>query len=197
MNEKPKEPEEIEDITPYKNAEFEAFVLWSSIPLIVRSIYQADSSEGKLKAGKKLGELGFDIEEVLLRKLLDCKTQKEFAKAFEVHFTTLSEWKQKKYYKKKVEAMTDDVCVLQYKKDVKFSFIQKTIEEGDAPRVKLFHQLYDDFADKKVTEITGSGGTDLFEHSDISNEELNRRIKVLVKRFEGGLDEAEQKEQDE
>jgi len=195
MNEKPKQPEIVEDITPYKTAEFEAFVLWISIPGIVRKTYNLSNEAGERIGIERVRDFGFDVDDTLLKTLLEIKTQSEFAKKFDVNMGTLSEWKHTTYYKKCIAAMIDETCVQRYKKEIDFVFTQKTIKEADAPRVKLWYQLFQDYSDKVVNEVTGPDGADIFEHADVSNEELDRRIKKLIGRLEGGSSEEEQKEE--
>lgn len=63
----------------YKSAEFQAYIIWKSLPAILRS--QGMSTMNK-----------FGIDDELSMSLLEIKTQTEFAKRFKIKIGTCTEW---------------------------------------------------------------------------------------------------------
>jgi hypothetical protein len=131
------------DKKPYKEQDYEMFILWKSLPSLIR--------------GKPKEELqrawGFHDEVIL--ELLQIKTNVEFAKKFNIKGpNTLTEWQKLPDYQDRVSASWKS-WMKKATPDVNASFIRKTIQEGDAPRFKLFHQIAEGFTEK--IEANGKG----------------------------------------
>ena len=118
---------------------FEAYAIWSSIPLALR----------RLKP-QQLEGLGIDTDDELLSKLINIRTKTQFAKEFNIDRGNLSDWEKREDFQKRVEELNMKNNVLRYKKDIDFKFTRKTIQEADAARVKLWKQLYEGW--KETTE---------------------------------------------
>ncbi len=120
------EKKELEDIK--KTKEFKMFFIWQSMP----SVYF-----GKTPA--YLREIGIHDESA--HELLSIKTQKEFAKKFNVREATLSEWKGKI----KESGLSDDSKTF-FKgltKNILGAFYHKTLEHADAQRVRLWLEEFE------------------------------------------------------
>ena len=122
-----------------KREVFEAYAIWSSIPLALR----------RLKP-QQLEGLGIDTGDELLSKLINIKTKTQFAKEFNIDRGNLPDWEKREDFQKRVEELNMKNNVLKYKKDIDFKFTRKTIQEADAARVKLWKQLYEGW--KETTE---------------------------------------------
>ena len=129
----------------------ELFILWASIPTLVRTIYNNEKQRPKLK------EMGYPIEDTLFADLIDCKTSYAFCKKFDVGKNQPTIWKKEDpEMTKKIEEMSFKSNVLQFEKDVDFAFTQRTIQKADAPRFKLWKQVFKGWTEKSGIEHSGS-----------------------------------------
>ena len=139
-----KQKDKSKETKVYKKRIFRTFVFWYSIPTSLKSMTLT-----------QLKDIGFDTSNKVLKELIKIKSQTEFAKHFDVSIDTLTRWKRRKTFKKQYNKLCDQ-NILKFKKDIDYSFTEKTIRTGDAPRVKLWKQLYEGWIEKKVVEQTGS-----------------------------------------
>lgn len=117
-----------------KKKEFETFAKWLAI-----------SPLWKLLNERELAKIGVDDPEELW--LLKIKKQLDFAKKFDVGPDTLSEWKDRKelwdlvdkYKKQWGKSKTPSVLA---------GFFRKAAREGDAARVRLWLEYFEDFSSK-------------------------------------------------
>lgn len=129
----------------------ELYVLWASIPSLVRSIYNKEDQRPKLM------EMGYPIEDTIFIELIECKTTFAFCKKFDVGKNQPTIWKKEDpEMMKKIEEMSMKDNVLRFEKDVDFAFTQRTIRQADSSRVKLWKQLYKGWTEKSGIELSGS-----------------------------------------
>jgi hypothetical protein len=142
------------DYSPYKKKVFKNFILWNSIPYQLRKM-RIDEAEN----------LGINVKEGLLKELLSINTQKDFAEKYNVSQDILCIWNRRKDYAEELEKIISEGN-LRFKKDVDFSFTQKTIKYGDAKRFKLWKEYFEGWTEKKKIEVEGSLGSLIDEISD-------------------------------
>ena len=126
-----------------REKEFEAFVWWRSIPAILRRTLP-----------EKLNELGFDTEDAIFMKLLSIKSRTAFAREFEVSIETLTDWSVTTRFKNEVQGLIERYNVLPFEKDMAFHFTQAAIRDADAPRVKLWYQIFKQWQEKSTVKLT-------------------------------------------
>lgn len=143
----------------------ELYVLWASIPLLVKREYD----KGNVKS---LQRMGFPVDDTLFQRLAGCKTQGEFCKEFGVGINQPANWKKSDpALETNIKNLAVSENVLKYEREVDFSFTQKTIQSGDASRVKLWKQLYTGWTEKTHTEHSGVISLrELVESLDDDNE---------------------------
>jgi len=136
------------------------YALWRSIPMIFHDLPL-----------KKLKDMGYDTEDPIFQKLVTCRTKTEFKEMFGLAWQTMVDWDSNK----EVLAMIDDFNrksnVLKFKKDIDYHFTQAAIRGSDAPRIKLWKQLYEGWEEK--------------QHLGVQSESLNElagSIKSLADR---------------
>lgn len=134
--EKPKKTEKIVK-RPSKKQDFKTFVLWRSLPSLLRDLNYTE-----------LEKLGF--QDPLVMELLRIRWQKDFAERFNVDEGTLSEWNDK------IEAEN----LIEYKgwakdlsRNVILSLYRAILKEGKAPEVKLFLQVVEGWQEKSGVGI--------------------------------------------
>ena len=131
-------PKNAKKIT-YKEQEFEMYVLWKSLPAILRG--QEPRIYEQLK-----------ITDELVLQLLEIKNQTQFAKKFDVKdLATLTDWNKKieehdllkNKRKEWAKRLTSNIVLALYK---------KALIEGDAARIKLWYQLVEDWKEGTTIE---------------------------------------------
>jgi hypothetical protein len=113
------------------------FLLWKSIPSLVRTIPQAE-----------LAKMGYDTDDPILKRLLECRTQTQFCTVFEVSINEPARWQKDEEFIKTMDRLSQHDHVHRFEKEIDFAFTQKTIREADAGRVKLWKQLYRGWTEK-------------------------------------------------
>ena len=119
----------------------------------------------------KLEKIGIDDPDEL--KLLSIRTQKAFAEEFKVDENTLTNWKKKeelweavaRYMKKWGKSKTPSVLA---------GFYRKAVSEGDAPRVKLWLQYFEDLEEKSKVKFEGASLIEMVraaEEAEVAKEE--------------------------
>ena len=132
-------------LTPKKKREASLYALWLSVPIALR-----DADMEKLT---KLDYMnGAGMQDFL--NVLKCKTKKEFCKTFSVSTVLVNKWDRAPWLKELVDQLSIENNVMRFKKDVDFNFTQKTMEEADPARVKLWKQVYEGWTEKK--QLSGS-----------------------------------------
>lgn len=147
---------------PYKRNIFRIYIYWYSLPTLLRKMPQ-----------EELDLLGFDTTDSLFSKLLKIKTDREFAKIFDIRVETLCKWKKRKDFQDRV----NEVCqqnIIRFKKDVDFAFTNKTIKDSDASRVKLWKQLFEGWSEKQKVEHSGELGELLVKISNAKEPVVKR-----------------------
>ncbi len=122
---------------PHKEDVFNMFVLWRSLPPVLRQNFPDKE--------KTLEQMGF--ANTMMEELLGLPRQMDFAKKFKVHETTLSEWNRKI----DTEGLVKNTIKIWAKKltpNVISALYSKAMKHGDANRVKLWMQLFEDWVEE-------------------------------------------------
>ena len=144
--------------SPYKIGEYDAYLIWYNLPIIIKRLAFKNKIE-EIKA------LGFDINDPLIKILVNIKTKTDFAIKFKLERKTLNRWEETKEFKEKSDERINDM-VIKHKKDIDFNFTIKTMKEADAKRVKLWKQLYEGWEEKQKIEHSGKLSlSNLFDES--------------------------------
>jgi len=130
----------------YKKGDYATFILWCSIPTVVKTIYKKRGKEG-------IAELGFEPNEIFI-SLVKIYTKQEFCKEFTIGKNTLNQWENRPEFKEDLNKIIEKVNVIQFKKDVDFHFTRATIKNSDAARVKLWKQLNEGWVEKNEQKNT-------------------------------------------
>lgn len=120
-----------------KDRRAKLFAFWLSLPGIAKDVNYFK------RARKPLQE-----EDSLITKLVDCKTISEVGKLLDVDSVTLYRWKTSNDIKKLVRYFDHNNQALRFKNDVDYAFTRATIKHADAPRMKLWKQLYEGWEEK-------------------------------------------------
>ena len=134
---------------PYLERKAKLYAFWKSMPVALHSIYY------KPTGMTKIGEMGFDIDDEVFIKLISIRSRTEFGKTFGVSLRQLERWDGSEIVQKWTEEFNKQSNVLRFKKDVDFHFTRKVVTEADAPRVKLWKQLYEGWQEKQKVEYEG------------------------------------------
>lgn len=136
-----KDKDKIEEIVKesgvYKKPEFRAYVIWKSLPAMLRGM--------KVENLNKLG-----INDDLSISMLEIKTQTEFAKKFKIKRATCSEWNN---------ILVDDNLIhdniLRWAKMITPNVImalgRTAVRTGKAQEVMAWEKLIEDYTDKTET----------------------------------------------
>lgn len=155
-----------------KAKEKEAYLIWRSIPAMLSLLPESDQRK-----------MGYDIDDPLFKQLIGIKTKAEFCVALKVSTRMPSEWEKDPEFASTVRQLSLNNHVLRFQKDIDFSFTQKVLKQGDAPRMKLWKQLYEGWTEKtevKNLNIEASAAElqafiearnrDMWERNDALNE---------------------------
>lgn len=149
---------------PDKKREYADFVRWYMIPASFRNLVRSE-----------LERLGLPEWFVTLCAF---RTQGEFAKGFKISPHTLSRWVNMDQFKRDCEVFNNGFIKEFYKAQIDHSFTQKVIKYGDAPRVKLWKELFDGH----VTTIKVEQQDEFSELvSQMTTEELREVIALKKK----------------
>jgi len=144
------------------------YAFWYSLPIFYRK-----------NAPKLIEELGFEIPEDLL-DVLECRSKTEFAKKYKVSRNQLLRWEVSDFFKKDVKEFEKITNVKNLLKYINASFTRKVIKEADAPRVKLWHQLYAGYIEKEKHDHTGEIKTTV----ELTEEQKKELAKEVLKSME-------------
>ena len=140
--------------TPTKYAEKEIYWTWYSIAPILR-----------MRSVAELDTMG--IADPLVRNLMEIKNQKDFMKKYKISQATASKW-NKEFSERPMRERFSWLRTLTG--NVLISMYRKAIAEGDAPRVKLWAQLVEDWTEK--SEVDNPGGIEAMKEQN----EILRKI---------------------
>jgi hypothetical protein len=164
-------PEDKDESKPQGNVRypktFSTFILWMSIPSVVRDVYKANPDDVR--------QYGYDPCDPVFTLLLEVRTLKEFAAVYKVDACTLTQWRKRKDFQQQLDTLLRE-NVLRWRADVDDAFVKKLIKDGDSARYKLYYQIFCDYADRQ--EITGKGGEPITV--DNAKSELLDRINSIV-----------------
>ena len=127
----------VEESGVYKKPEFQAYIIWKSLPAMLRGMDVT-----------KLNEVG--ISDDLSISMLEIKTQTEFAKKFKIKRQTCSEWNN---------ILVDDNLIhdniLRWAKMITPNVImalgRTAVRTGKAQEVMAWEKLIEDYTDKSET----------------------------------------------
>jgi len=123
--------------TNSKEKEFKAFMLWLTLPAVFLG-----------KPDNYLETIGVVDEEA--KEMMKIKNMSQFAEKYKVRNTTLTDWKKKITTEQMVDSTKDYFKKLS--KNVYGAFYHSTIKHGDAQRVRLWEEM---FNEKKAEGSTG------------------------------------------
>jgi len=120
-------PKNAENIGVYKKQDFDSYVLWRSLPSVLRS------------QPKQLLER-YNIDEEIAVGLLEIKTQTEFAKKFGIKdMTTLSEWNKK--IEKEGLIPSINAWARKLTPNVLLALYKSITKDGKASEVKAWYEI--------------------------------------------------------
>jgi len=111
------------ELLPYKEKEYHKYLVWKLLPKVI------------LETPGMVEDLGIEIAEI--DDLLGIKTQKEFAKRFGIHQSTLTEW-NKKPIPKEFEHLNYKYWARGLTKNIVFALYEGILECKDAARINLW-----------------------------------------------------------
>jgi len=126
------------DFAPYKEKAFEAFILWLSLPSVLKR------PPAKASISEFATSMGIDDEEVL--GLIEIKTQKQFAERYEVNEDTLTAWKRTGQAQQAIEDLQRWARPLT--KNVLFGLYNQCIRGGQPQHYKLWYQIVAGWSEK-------------------------------------------------
>ena len=177
----PTKPEkELRDVE--KKDEYEAFILWFSFPKLLIRLYN------EIGGRKKVGNLGYNLDDEVFCKLLACKNLSQFAKEFKISKDTLTDWQKRPDFKERVDRIATANNIMRYKHDIDFSFVNKLMKHGDSARYKLFYQIHQDYKEKQTHEMSGKDGEPI-EIRDAKSELVGRLAGLIASAEAAGNNE--------
>ena len=153
-----------QEFKPNKPREYRMFLLWRSLPLAMR------------KGGSQyLEELGIEDED--MHELVNIRTQGQFAHAFGVDQSTISQWKNEP-----VPLEYQDMDWRVWAKKLASEVLQKLwegIEEHKDPAsIKLYMQLIGEYTETSKVQVDYT--TDLFEGMRALVENMNQGTPAAI-----------------
>ena len=130
----------------YKKRQAYLFAFWLTTPRLTRGLTIAE----------KLKVMDYNSEDNKLMEILGCKSRIEVASVIGVSSKQLGIWERSPEFQKMCDGMHKESNVMKFKKDIDFSFTQKTIKEADAARVMAWKKIYENFkvgADTQTPEL--------------------------------------------
>ncbi len=124
----------------YKSAEFQAYIIWKSLPAILRG--QGISTMNK-----------FGIDDDLSISMLEIKTQTEFAKRFGIKRTTCSEWNKILIDENLINGNINKWAKM-ITPNVIMALAKTAMKTGKAPEVMAWIKIIENFKDKSETEAS-------------------------------------------
>jgi len=115
------------------------YLMWRGIPALLRTLDE-----------KEMSRMGYNVDDPIFMRLVRIKTRREFCEAFKIGINQPGRWEEDPEFVAKIHQVSVNEHVMKFKKDVDFSFTQKTIRHGDAHRMKLWKQLFEGWTEKTV-----------------------------------------------
>ena len=126
----------------YRTAEFKAYIIWKSLPAILRG-------ESKATMNK------FGIDDELSISMLEIKTQREFAEKFKLKEGTCSEWNKilvdKNLINQNIQRWAKMITP-----DVIMALAKTAIKTGKAPEVMAWQKLIEGWEEKSKMGLDAS-----------------------------------------
>lgn len=123
-------PKNAENTGVYKKQDFDSYVLWKSLPSVLRG------------QPKQLLEK-YNIDEEIAVGLLEIKTQTEFAQKFGIKdMTTLSDWNKK--IEKEGLIPSINAWARKLTPNVLLSLYKSIVKDGKASEVKAWYEIVED-----------------------------------------------------
>ena len=113
------------------------YLEWVSIPAMVRMMNPAD-----------LDRMGYDTSDPVFMKMVSIKRKGDFCKEFGIGENQPRKWEKDPTFYEESNAIASKSHIMKFRKDVDFSFTQKTIRHGDAARMKLWKQLNEGWSER-------------------------------------------------
>lgn len=127
------------------------YLLWRSMPALLRTLEQKD-----------LVKMGYETTDPVFQTMLGIKSQNAFCEHFGVSNNQPSRWLQDEVFVAEIEKATRNDHVMKFAKEIDFSFVQSTIRNPEAAKVKLFHQIYRGWSEK-IEHLNTNRNIDLLE----------------------------------
>lgn len=146
-----------------KRNEYEAFVLWYSLPTNFRGLDDA-----------QLKEMGVEEEHFDILKI---KTQGEFAKKFRVGKDALTDWKKRSHFDKDIKNLVDKELFQKFYAKVMYAFTMQTIKYGDAQRFMTWMKMFaghTEVVDVNINEEININGNSILEGQSIMDVVMAR-----------------------
>jgi len=154
------------NITAKGERDRDLYIQWKSIPAMLR-----------LMPIEEIEKMGYDLDDPIFAKLFDIKTKGQFTTEFKVAENQPRIWEQEPEMIEKINQVSTQNHVLKFRKDVDFSFTQKLIRNGDAPRYKLWKQIHENWSEKTESVNVNLNITPADLVTEI--EERNKKIRDI------------------
>lgn len=150
---------------PKKEKEFKLYVLWKSLPPLLRNELEKKPDLWK--------QTGFG-ENPIIEELLKIKTQGEFAIKFEVSPDTVSDWNKTIMhrdllgdYRQWAKMLTSNLLMAMYHKGIKY---------GDPHRIELWLKSIHGWTEKQQVEVeAGQSLADIIKNSLAAKRDAKRK----------------------
>lgn len=136
----------VEEVTEkskaYRTAEFNAFVLWKTLPASLKKL-----GDGELEL--------MGLKDPMTIKLLDISTQGEFAKEYEIREATLSHW-NKIIYKQDLIFNSIGIWGKSMTPNIMMALAKTALSKGEAKEVLAWVKIVENWSDKSQVELGAS-----------------------------------------
>lgn len=122
-----------------KEKEFKTFMIWLTLPSVFLG-----------KPDNVLEQLGINDEEA--KALMKIKNMSQFAEKYKVRNTTLTDWKKKITNEEMIDNSKDFFKRLS--KNIYASFYRATLKHGDAQRVRLWEEMFNEKKPEGSSELS-------------------------------------------
>jgi len=133
----------------HKTTEFELYILWKSLPPLMKNALP--NREGTIPRGSDIAR-ALGIEDETLIELSDIKTQKDFARVYNLHVNTLGDWNIK--IREKGLSLLPDMreWASGLSRNLLMSTYQHAMKKGNPLLIKLWFQLIEQWEEKQQVE---------------------------------------------
>lgn len=126
----------------YKTAEFNAYVLWKTLPASLRCLKD-----------EELEIMG--LKDDLIMKLLKMRNQSEFAEEYKIRMATLSDW-NKRIYEKNLIFESIGIWAKAMTPSIMMAMGSTALKRGEAKEVLAWVKIIDGWSDKSQVDINAS-----------------------------------------